>query len=888
MTKIVDGLSNMLPDSSKASADLWKFAKMHDRRNYHLIRFAMSAVNDYRTVTRAIRELIKRIQSNNTAPAGLLDTLIPLLYRCSSLILNRSHVPAVIELSRTDKFGLGNMAHEILREISTQSPEVLEAHVQEMCKFLEKHSPTEKNKDDAGAEEILKACAGFSRKLPSKLPSEREFMISLTNYAKYSSSPKAAKYAVTIIMAISDKKEMYAQGLIQDSITNCTFESEYFLTKLATISQLNLLAPDQADVDCETIISIATDEVLLKNQSPEPSSEYSWSDELDRETAAKKWALRILANRVRSKDNSGDDEGFRAYAEPVYGILYDLVTNEGELLDTKNTPGTQRPRLRLLAAELLLKLSDSKPLCDQMLDAKAFNNLALMAQDPLFRVRAGFIDQLKKRLSRTAHLGQRWYTITFLLAFEPNAKLREGTLTWLRSRASLLEHIAPRLLSLLAYHPDYPPDSLDEEVMKDELADFSRYILFYLTAVANDKNLSLIFHFMQRVKQAQDAITDSPIISERLYTLSDLAQATTRRFAEIYSQQHRLGGSGPGTAGTASILQTYPGKARLPTTLFSALTSHTESQTIASTNYLPPGVDSRVERLVRALMKPLKPSIAGRTAGRKRKVDSAVLAESGDEYEGDHGHRSGSDSPKRAKKEKGQKQKSKQTRALPVGKPKPKPKSKSRRTKGSDDEEEGGWRAHSNKDTQPQQGGREREMARRGAKVEVSYAEVNSDEDEEMEDADDVSDDESEEEEEENEGKGGEDDEAAGATARTSNNDGDSDAEGQDEDHVMFDSKPEVQISPVPETRRRGRPAKGSKEKTKINNTKGKGAEQPQESTKGTKPKSDNDTKNGQAKDGQKSENKDGKRRSSGRGKSSDKAVPETPVTRRRSTRRTG
>lgn len=36
---------------------------------------------------------------------------------------------------------------------------------------------------------------------------------------------------------------------------------------------------------------------------------------------------------------------------------------------------------------------------------------------------------------------------------------------------------------------------------------FCRYILFYLTAVATEENISLVYHVAQRVKQFRDGLT---------------------------------------------------------------------------------------------------------------------------------------------------------------------------------------------------------------------------------------------------------------------------------------------------------------------------------------------------------------------------------------------
>ncbi len=57
LTRLIDSFAKTLPDPSKATADLWKFAKMHDRRGYQLIRFCMAPETDFKTVFKAIVSL---------------------------------------------------------------------------------------------------------------------------------------------------------------------------------------------------------------------------------------------------------------------------------------------------------------------------------------------------------------------------------------------------------------------------------------------------------------------------------------------------------------------------------------------------------------------------------------------------------------------------------------------------------------------------------------------------------------------------------------------------------------------------------------------------------------------------------------------------------------
>ncbi len=57
MARLIDTFAQRLPDSLRATECLWKFAKMHDRRSYQLIRFCMAPESDYRTVIKAIVSL---------------------------------------------------------------------------------------------------------------------------------------------------------------------------------------------------------------------------------------------------------------------------------------------------------------------------------------------------------------------------------------------------------------------------------------------------------------------------------------------------------------------------------------------------------------------------------------------------------------------------------------------------------------------------------------------------------------------------------------------------------------------------------------------------------------------------------------------------------------
>lgn len=60
LTRLIEEFSKLLPDPPKTKADLWKFAKLHDRRSYQLIRFCMAPESDYRTVFKAMVSSVVR------------------------------------------------------------------------------------------------------------------------------------------------------------------------------------------------------------------------------------------------------------------------------------------------------------------------------------------------------------------------------------------------------------------------------------------------------------------------------------------------------------------------------------------------------------------------------------------------------------------------------------------------------------------------------------------------------------------------------------------------------------------------------------------------------------------------------------------------------------
>jgi sister-chromatid-cohesion protein PDS5 len=579
LTKTTRYISQFLPDGTKAEQELYRFAKLNDRRGYNLIKYIIGQEHDFKTVHKALKELMKRIQTSKD-PA-IRDTLLPLLYRSGCLMFNRSHLATIMEYSRSDKDNMGAAAHEILNEISQRNPDLFKTHIGQLCKDLVDQAPTQTRENDPVVVETLKACSTYAQKYPKDVPADKEFTRTMINYALYGQPAKAAKYAVNILLAKKDEKGLVsATDLLQRTLKDWTYGSKHFLNRLATVSQLELLAPKVTLEDEEKILNMTVQQVLLDVRTGASDKDPDWVDDadLDEECQAKCLALKTLANRLRSTE---DIDEAKEKAKPVWKLFMKLVRTKGEISKGKQTPRHHRARLRLLAAQLLLKLCTQKHF-DEMLSAEDFDDLALTTQDAVQEVRHGFVKKLQKYLADNK-LRSRFYTVVFLMAFEPSADFKQRTETWIRSRARhfqdhkqpVLEAVMPRLLSLLAHHPDYSAEL-------DELVDHARYMLFYVSLVATESNLGLIYKYAERVKQTHDGLNPD---SNHHQVLSDLAQAVIRKWQEKKNW----------------VFNAYPGRVGLPVGLYTALQSHDEAQAIAEKQLVPDGIDEKLDELLRAM-----------------------------------------------------------------------------------------------------------------------------------------------------------------------------------------------------------------------------------------------------------------------------------------------
>ncbi|KAK2593170.1 Sister chromatid cohesion protein pds5 [Conoideocrella luteorostrata] len=580
LAKTLQWLGASFPDPLKVRGDLQKFAKLNDRRSYQLVKYAIESESDFKTVRRAISELITKIQA--TSASICLDTLIPLLYRSSCLMFNRSHLATIMDYSKSDKDGFAGVAHQVLNDISQRNPDIFKAHAEELRREIIEQAPTDKKTSDPTVVDILKAYSSYAKKYPRDVNYDRSFTQALTNYAQYASPPQTAKYAVNVLLAKNDdKSKVTATNLLRNAMKDLHYGSSHFLTKLATISQLERLLPSVTVDSEEAIRDLTIKKILREVRTDAGPKDPSWVDDADmnEELRAKVLSLKILVNQALATEQEADAEG---RVKVVFKLLKTFIIMEGEFCKTKDTPLHHKKRLRLLAGHLMLKLCTVKTY-DECLEPASFNKMAELVQDSELQVRKHFMEKLQNYLTR-GKLRPRFHTILFLVAFEPASDLKNRVETWIRSRARyyaekkphVLEALLGRLISLLAHHPDYSPEI-------DDLVDFANYFLFYLNTIATEDNISLIYKYAERVKQTRDGI--NPAASDNLYVLSDLALTVIRKYQERRNW----------------VFQAWSEKVGLPKGLYMALTSSETAHEIAKKLYIPEEIDQRLDDVLRAL-----------------------------------------------------------------------------------------------------------------------------------------------------------------------------------------------------------------------------------------------------------------------------------------------
>ncbi len=597
--------AGLFADPERAKTDLHAFAKLNDARIVRLIRTCFDPQTDLKTAVKSRNDALRRIENAN---AAMLDTLTVFIRSGSYLILNRSSVPTLIRKLSAPPSARGKQAasqsqsqagegvadvethrasaHELLEFMAKRCPAMLGMHVPELCRALF---------DEANAvlvQTCVQALAAVAQWNAAKVQLDKKAVERLAKLV-LKGTPLQAKYAAKLLAivatggarggrkAVGQKpgapgasvSSSAAYGVLEEVLDSLAkhlggAKAERQVAILQSLAQLFKHAPDASENVSSTVVRTILSEILLKpltGKGKAYAGGEDWVDDsaVDHELRAKLLGLHVLTRRCEA---FADTDSAADLAKPIFRLLWAVVgAGEAKAL---GTPAAAKSRMRLQAAVCVLKLA-RHPAYDACI-GREYLDLAFTVQDESFNVRSRVLHKLLSYL-KTRRIDSRFLAMAFLAAYDPEDENRNMVLRYCQShrplpaeqRLKYLDVALPRLLHLLAHHPDFARDSADD------IRQFVRYLDFFLDALASASNVSLFYYLATRVKGVRDA--ESQGASENLYALSELAQLVIKRRA----------------ASQAWTIESYPAKITLPSDIFKPLPSREVQREIYDRQFLP-------------------------------------------------------------------------------------------------------------------------------------------------------------------------------------------------------------------------------------------------------------------------------------------------------------
>ncbi|KAF9349020.1 hypothetical protein BGX26_012632 [Mortierella sp. AD094] len=574
---VIKILCDRLPDPTKSSLLLYKYAQIHDDKFLKSISDCMNSRLSLKEIKKAAKETLSRIE--NIAPQAL-DVFSILLQRISLTLVNSEVLSELIRIVGESEEHRQDSG-ELLRSLSLIFPAIFKDHLDEILALL-------RDPGSAGASDSLQTLAEFAKQFPKSVPADIAAKETLQTFIE-SGTVIQAMHATVVLTSIPNNDDM-CEEIVKTIVKRLDIASTRLLKDLSVLSQVALYSPQAFETVSSSVVSFIIKRLLMTNTLDqetmyEPEVEWVEKEDLDEYSLSKIMGLKVLVNRAIILAES-DPVLAQDAVRPVFKLLWALINQSGEIVDEKNTNNVLKSYLRLNAARLVIKLTRNRPVYEKMVSVAEYRRLALVVQDPVCRVRQGFAGRIMKYL-RSKELHIRYLAVLFLAAHEPEPEWRlqiRGFLTQ-QSRAQgnaegslmLNELTLARLVHLMANHPDFAikntleADGAQVRQETHSVEDLNlavKYFEFYMETMANSENVSLIYHVASLLKTVRFANTGEP--TQYLYELSDLAQYLIQE----RSRSHNW------------TLTSYPGQVKLPRELFIPLAQSELSVQLSTKYYL--------------------------------------------------------------------------------------------------------------------------------------------------------------------------------------------------------------------------------------------------------------------------------------------------------------
>ncbi|KAK6454436.1 precocious dissociation of sister chromatids [Scheffersomyces xylosifermentans] len=648
LERIIKWICVSFPDGLNTYSCLERFYKLNRARFFYLLKLCVSPDSDYNTVRNSTKELLTKLSdSKNTRLEGdrslvsssdIVANFKLLLMRSSLLFFNKSNVPELINYSRDPSHSLHITANEILEQISGTVPDVFKFHISALTDLITE----DESNSNAPRAHNLRTIYQFIKKFPVVYPKDLAFSEALKKIA-INGTPREARYA-TKILGLSNKRELYASEIV-NAVYPLDLESKNFATHLSVIAELFIVDPLSIQEKASDLTSMLIKEIFLKNRGineDEVKSEGEWIDDETLDAKFKEHstlyekllALRLLVNRLKGLEK-GDDllstsekQDIMSNAQPVLKLLMSFIGNGGEIINKNSptwpTPEVYKSKLRLTAGLYLLKLA-KYPIYSEMIFSTTLRRLTFLLTDSSYNVRASFLNSLQKKLADEL-ISERFLPIIFFTALEPSIELKNNSIMWIKSlyrrqeakESIKFEKALVRIIHTLAHHEQYILLLYDGEEKDRGPNDKGfinaytyalKFITYYISLIAKSENISLLYYFASRIKQHRDATIDSDLYEAselpesvlNIYRMSELAQLIIKEYADHKNWP----------------MQTWPGKLKLPSDIYSQMTSVAEVQNVITKVFIP-------DKIQVELKGPIRKRLFGAGSKRKGVFDSEV------------------------------------------------------------------------------------------------------------------------------------------------------------------------------------------------------------------------------------------------------------------------
>ncbi|TFK49359.1 hypothetical protein OE88DRAFT_1646400 [Heliocybe sulcata] len=577
----IERIARQSHDPQKVSDDLHTFANLNEGRLYKLMSSCMDPQTDLKALIRTTNsqsshfknDFLKRLGEHGASTSSIVPTMTYILRRASLRIVNQSSIPPLIrriqrasgdgETQNLDELGDLRHAQTVLSYASKHCPAVYKPHVAELTKAIADE------KKPRLIEVCLQALAAVAKWDAKLAPSDKRTTERLMRFV-HQSNPRHAKFAARLLTCSKNSSELCSEVINTIANEMAQADSNRLLAHIAVLAEFASSAPDAFEQQSDIITAFLLSEILmaptsLSSNAQEEADEWVSDENLTPELRSKLLSIKIYRNRCLAHASS---ESALDVATPVVKMLITLLEHDGSLKgDTQDDPRV-KSRMRLAAATALLQLASVPAYASAI--APNFVLLAIMVQDPCFRVRLAFVQKVVSAL-QMQKVPYRYNIIPFLTALDPEAEVIKTARAYVTYairalpagvRLEHFELLFIRLLHVLAHHPDF-------STAHEALVDIARYIELYLELVSSRDNISLLYHLSMKAKTVRDA--DSTAHSENLYIASEMAQELIKARAHAHSWN----------------LESYPGKLKLPSDILRPLPNAEVVNKILKRSYLP-------------------------------------------------------------------------------------------------------------------------------------------------------------------------------------------------------------------------------------------------------------------------------------------------------------